>query len=170
MNRHVSAVVLLGTVVLAGCDTSAPSATLGPLTTALQSDQAPADGNGNKQVFIIDDGPTPVACPNGEVISRHITGWFQVRLFDQGDSRNVELDVFHQNFTFTNAAGKSWTWEDIGPVQFSLEDGQLMAAIPGRSAGTIIGRFVINLETGEVVFEAGQDVAVPRVYACERLT
>jgi hypothetical protein len=171
MSRQILAVAFLGTLVaVTACDTPTSIAAPAAMTVALKSAQAPADGNGNKQVFTIDVGPDPITCPNGEVISRHITGWVQVRFFDQGGSRNVELDVFHQNFTFTNADGKSWTWYDVGPDRVWLEDGDLMVAVTGRAAGANIGRFVINLTTGEVVFQAGKDVAAPRVYACENLT
>ena len=129
---------------------------------------APADGNGNKQVFPISihDQRT---CPNGAILNRHLEGWVQVRIFAQAGNRNVELDVFHLLITFTNSAGESFVWRSTDADRYWVEDGNLMVSVPGRTGGHI-GVFIVNLATGDVVFDSGQDLGPPRDQACAALT
>lgn len=133
---------------------------------------APADGNGNKSVFTV-DFTTNVTCPgSGVVLSRHNEGWFQVRTFSGTGNRNVELDVFHIVLTFTNAAGETYVFRDVGPDHYYLnKDGDLIIAITGRSTGSgVIGHVVINLDTGETLLVAGNEFGSARALACEALT
>ena len=156
----------IGLALLAAC------ADANPLSPALDHPPhfatAPADGNGNKQVFPISvhDQRT---CPNGAILNRHLEGWVQVRTFAQARNQNVELDVFYLVITFTNSAGGSFVWHDVGPDRLWVEDGNLMIALSGRAGGHV-GTLIVNLATGDVVFDAGQDLGLPRDQACAALT
>lgn len=127
MSRPMLAVVLVSSLFAAvGCQAPEP---LGPSTAAPEVARTPADGNGNKevlpiapsvavsefaglpadgngnkQVFVIDINDH-VSCGT-QSLARNIGGWVQVRFFDGAGNRNVELDVFHSHFTFTNSAGR----------------------------------------------------------------
>lgn len=157
---------MLGLALLTACaDTT-------PLSAALEDAplfaQVPADGNGNKQVFPISihDQRT---CPNGAILNRHLEGWVQVRIFAQADNRNVELDAFHLIITFTNSAGESFVWRSTDADRYWVEDGNLMVSVPGRTGGHI-GILIVHLATGDVVFDAGPDLGLPRDQACAALT
>ena len=169
MRRHVFAVVFVGTmVVLAGCETPATVA-LGPINGGRSSAQTPSDGSGNKVVVAV-DFTDAVTCPNGTDLTRHVTGWIQERVFNQDGNRNVVLDVFHIDFIFTNVAGESYVWHEVGPDLLSLENGDLMLLSVGRIGGTVIGVFKRNLSTGEVVLLAGKEVPPRFILACDALT
>jgi hypothetical protein len=165
---------LLATAFVAACvDQTAPS--IGPGAAA--SDQAPAfasapsDGNGNKLAVAFEDD-FPVACPTTDVLEVHIEGWFQGRTFDQVGNPNVVLEVFHALITFTNSAGETYDFHDIGPDHYYLQDGTLFLAFSGHSAGSnVIGHVVVNVDTGETVeFVAGRGFGSPVALACEALT
>jgi hypothetical protein len=128
---------------------------------------APADGNGNKEVTEINDLDVPIDCDGveGPEIWADVTGFFQFREFKQNGNRNVELTVYHVNVFYKNAMGDaytdSWLWRDRGPDRLYFvnnDDGvpELHVAITGRAGLNIIGHFVLNLETGEVIIDAGQ--------------
>ena len=130
----------------------------------------PADGNGNKAVFSADEH-LQVLCPSGDVLRTDVTGWFQVRTFDQPGNRNVELDVFHLLITYTTSAGETFSWRDVGPDHYYLDDGELIVAATGRSTATgFIGHVLINLDTGIVEFVAGKEFGDIDALACARLT
>jgi hypothetical protein len=132
-------------------------------------DGAPADGNGHKRVDVFSFEST-VTCPDGvHTLTRVIAGWVQYRVFGEGSSRTVELDVFHRTFTFTNAAGDVYKEQDVGPVRYWVQDGHLFVANVGRIVGLWVGTFVVDLDTGETIFEAGQELEPARRAACEKL-
>src|SRR5207249_4935555 len=114
MSRHILAVGLVSTLFAAdGCNAPEP---LGPSIAAPEFARPPADGNGNKQVFVIDINDH-VSCGT-QTLARNIGGWVQVRLFGGAGNRGVELDVFHSLFTFTNSAGATFVWRDVGPDRY----------------------------------------------------
>jgi len=150
-----------------GCTNSEPTA---PLTAARASFAAlPADGNGNKAIFSV-DFTDAVSCPDGTDLTRHVTGWVQERVFNQAGNRHVVLDVNHIDFIFTNSAGRSYVWQEVGPDLFWIENGDLMVASTGRVGGVVIGLFKRNLTTGELVQLAGKEVPPRFILACEALT
>src|SRR5256885_4358644 len=156
------AVAALG--VALGCTNSEPTA---PLTVARASFAAvPAGGNDNKVIVPIDFTDAG-SCPNGTDLTRHVTGWVQERVFSQDGNRHVVLDVVHVDFTFTNSAGESYVWREVGRDLFWIENGDLMLASTGRVGGAVIGLFKVNLTTGEVVSLAGKEVPPRFILACE---
>lgn len=83
----------------------------------------------------------------------------------------IEINVFHIEQTVSNAEGETVRLLDVGPDLYYLEDGVLHVAITGRSltGSGVIGRVVINIETGEVVFQAGREVGDYVKGICETL-
>jgi hypothetical protein len=134
--------------------------------------RAPSDGNGNKQVIVFDfDVASPFTCPGGEELRLHAAGWIQVRLFPQSD-RQVELDVFHTVHTWSNSDGETFVDHEIGPDHYYLDqDGNLVVASTGKlTFAGIIGRLVVNLDTGDVLFLTGPGFPDHLVLACNALT
>jgi hypothetical protein len=128
---------------------------------------APADGNGNKVVSELNDLDVPINCDGieGPEIWADVTGFIQFRQFNENGNRNVELTVYHIDIVYKNAMGDaytdSWLWRDRGPdrlyfVTNDNGDPELHVAITGRAGVNIIGHYVLNLVTGEVVLNAGQ--------------
>jgi hypothetical protein len=140
------------------------------MTEDLALARAPSDGNGNKLVFPIDE-TFPVDCGDEELVGSAV-GWIQVKLFEGAGNRNLELDVFHTVLTYTNSAGETFTFRDVGPDHYYVDDdGNLVIAITGRSTGSgVIGHVVINLTTGEVTHVAGKEFGTAEALACEALT
>jgi hypothetical protein len=106
------------------------------------------------------------------VLDVHLEGWLQGRTFDQPDNPNVVLEVFHALITFTNAAGDTYDFHDIGPDHYYIQDGTLFVALSGHSAGSnVIGHVILNVDTGETVeFVAGRGFGSTEALACEALT
>ena len=154
-------------LAVAGCDNPGP---VSPATDELALATTPSDGNGNKVVIPIDE-TFPVDCGDEELLGSAV-GWIQLRLFKGAGNRNLELDVFHTVLTYTNSAGETFTFRDVGPDHYYLDDdGNLIVAISGRSTGSnVIGHVVINLTTGEVTHVAGKEFGSAEALACEALT
>jgi hypothetical protein len=161
----ISVAGILLTVV--SCDNPGPVA---PSTDDLAFATAPSDGNGNKLVFPVDE-TFPVDCGDEELVG-NVVGWVQVRLFKGEGNRNLELDVFHTPITYTNSAGETFTFRDVGPDHYYLDhEGNLIVAITGRSTGSgVIGHVVLNITTGEVTLVAGKVFGSADALACEALT
>jgi len=165
----IAGTLVLGLALLAACaDQTSPTAVHeGPLFA-----QAPADGNGNKEVFSFDlQFPDFVTCEGGATLDLHFVGWLQVRVSSQPNNRNVQLNTVLLMFTYTNAAGEAFVWREVGNDQFYFnENGDLIHVLSGRAGGFgVIGRFVINEATGEVEFVAGKP-GFANDLACDALT
>jgi hypothetical protein len=154
--------------VLNACENQEP---VSPTTDRPVFAGTPADGNGNRLVFPVDE-PFTLDC-GAEDLTGTATGWISVRVFPQPKNRNVELDNFHVVLTYQNSAGETYTFVEAGPahVWFDFDTQQFFVALIGRSAGSgLLGRLVVNLDTGEVVFFAGNPVGPSDDTACETLT
>jgi hypothetical protein len=169
MPNRILTTAFLGTLFLVtGCENSAP---LSQSTDSPALAKAPATGNDNKLVIPVDEDLPSADCGGGEILAGHLDGWVQVRFFGQPSNRNVELDIFHLIHTYTNSAGETFVFRDVGPDQFYIEDGNLIVATTGRSSGSgVIGHVLINLTTGEVEFVAGKEFGSVEALACEALT
>jgi hypothetical protein len=164
MHRSLLPAFVATLFLVTGCESPEPaSPTTG--TPAF----APATGNGHKFVLPIDDEDV-VDCGAGQFLTVHFRGWIQFRVFDEPVERNVELDVFHVVGIFTNTAGKTYRFNDVGPDRYYLDEGNLIISSSGRLGGGIIGHIVTNLTTGETVFVAGKEFAGVEALACEALT
>jgi hypothetical protein len=147
--------------VVGACAQSEP---LSPVARdAVLFERAPADGNGNKIVEVLDfDWPDVTTCPSGATLTLHIVGWLQ-------DRPTKGVVSFYFEFTYANAAGETYVWHQVGLGHFDLdESGNLIAAFNGRTLDNI-GRMVVNLATGELVSAAGR-ASVGDSVVCEALT
>ena len=168
--------LLVVAALLAACQESAgPTALDHPIFSGV-----PADGDGNKLVFDFDID-APITCSSGEEINRNDFGWAQFWVFGPPNNRNVELGVFHDVITFTNADGETFVWRDVGPDRYYMQDGDLFVAIAGTSTGsgntdrteTVAGHVVIRDPfgpTAEVVLIAGNEFGNIDDLACDTLT
>jgi hypothetical protein len=159
-----SRTVLAAAVILpliAGCENGVP---ISPSTESPSFAPAPSP---SKEVVLVDDDFS-VRCDGGDVLAGHLGGFFQV----MGESGgNLALNVFHLVFTFTNEAGETFVFNDVGPDRVYMKNGELFIAITGRSTATgIIGHVVLNLTTGETVLKAGKAFLPLEEQACEALT
>jgi len=157
-------VMLVASFALVACQENATS----PSRTASQASLsgAPSDGNGNKIVFPINVTST-LTCGSGAALTRRDVGWVQAHTLTGGP--NLELDVFHDVITFTNANGDSFVWRDVGPNRVFMQDGNLVIQVSGRANGNL-GTFVIDAATGNVLFSAGPDRGPVEDQACAALS
>lgn len=92
-----------------------------------------------------------------------------------GPSRLVEIDSYSLRLTATNTAtGASIVIRDAGPdvVAFDRTTGHLTIAITGRSTtgSGVIGRVVVDLDTGEVLSQAGNERGFFGEIVCAAIT
>jgi hypothetical protein len=127
----------------------------------------PATGNGHKLVIQIDQPGPDVLCDGGATLQATVQGWIQVRFFEH--SRNLELDVFHIVLRFTNAAGRTYAFREVGPDHYYVRNGSIFIASSGRISGGLIGHVVTNLTSGETVFIAGKQFDGVESLACDAL-
>lgn len=92
----------------------------------------------------------------GFAVQADVSGRITVLVYPGGDRRSVtELNVYAARVVYTNLAnGNAVRVEDTGPDRFFVKDGRAYIAITGRSFN--IGVVVIDLESGEIVHQAGQ--------------
>src|SRR4051794_10607433 len=165
---------LLGLISVLGCsDQTSPMAPASAGGGSVVTTQAPADGNGSKQVNTLNfDVPTPFTCPNGEELNLHVEGWTQVRVFS-GDNSRMELEVFHVVHTWSNSAGETFVDREIGPDRYYIDKntGHLILASTGKlSFAGVMGQIVTDLTTGEVLFVTGPGFPDHLALACAALT
>lgn len=87
----------------------------------------------------------------------------------------VEINAYEFHALVTNVAtGATTTIVDAGPDLFKIDPktGHLLLAITGRSTtgSGVIGRFVIDLDTGEVVAVSGNDLGDFADLICAEIT
>ena len=88
-----------------------------------------------------------------------------------GTGHVLELNLYAIRATYTNPeTGATFRYRDIGPDRLYVKDGRAYVAVTGRSSGSgVIGVVVIDLETGEFVHVAGNDVGDFYDGMCETL-
>ena len=132
-------------------------------------ERAPADGNGNKEIFTIDQQlPDFTTCEGGATLSLHLVGWIQTRNVSQVPQGILP---FHFDFIYSNAAGKTYVWHQVGSERFYFDgNGNLILSVAGRLGyDGNIGRLLVNITTGEVVVVRGKN-AFAEDLACAALT
>lgn len=155
-------------LLVTSCDSPEP---ISPTSETPAFAGVPASGNDNKFVVVFDENFS-LDC-DGEQLAVDFTGWLQGRIFPQASNPNIELDVFHSLFTFTNTAGETFTFRDVGPnhAKIDFDTGVVTVELSGRISGGVIGHLVFNTSTGEVDFIAGNvELAARDALACEALT
>lgn len=150
-----------------GCTNSEP---LSPFTVDRPVfQQAPADGNGNKDIFTIDEQfPDFTTCAGGATLNLHLVGWIQARNVSQVPQAILP---FHFDFIYSNTAGETYVWRQTGSQHFYFnENGDLMLSIAGRLGyDGNIGRLLVNITTGTVEVVRGKGVFAEDL-ACAALT
>lgn len=114
---------------------------------------APSDGNGNQDVIDLDLS-FPITCDNGTELDLHLGGWIQFKEFNGESNKNIDHTIVHIEFTFTNSAGDTFSYLDVGTDRLSVDkDGNLVLQILGRVSDvlglgfSIIGQAVlVNFE------------------------
>jgi hypothetical protein len=102
-------------------------------------------------------------------------GTVTVHTFDRATGRGkIQIDKYWIRDTFTRVStGKTITLNDVGPDLWSYSpEGVLMIALTGRSltGSGVIGRVVINTETGDVEHMAGKPVGSLAEQVCPMLS
>ena len=145
--------------------------------TALPAMAVPASGR-NKIVyeFTEADAQAEAAAASegcGFEIDVELTGWTQTMTFDAGGGNRQQesITVFHGDATFT-AGDRTYHIHDVGPDHYYSVDGVLYVALTGRSltGSGVIGHVIINLDTGEVEFQAGNDQGFYGAAVCAALS
>ena len=174
MKSLILALGLLGLISVLGCsDQTSLTAPASPGGTTTLSTQAPASGNGRKEVIPINvDVPAAASCPNGAELNLNVQGWIQLRFYS-GDNNRVELDNFHVVHTWSNSAGETFVDREILAEHYYIdkETGHLILAFTGKlSFLGIIGKLVIDIDTDEVLFVTGPGFPDHLAQACAALT
>ena len=151
---------------LLSCDPSSPG---DPGSTLSEPSFAAADGNENKFVFPVHI-ERPERCPDGTELNLVVDGYIQGRFFPQANNRNVQLTVYHNTWTFTNTAGETFVFREVGPDHVYMRDGKLYVSVIGRMPFGPVGHLIFDLATGDLVFEAGRDFGEVVLQACEALS
>ncbi len=131
-------------------------------------------GNDNKFVWPFQFN-WQVECGGGQILDVDFSGTGQFML--KSGKKNIELDIWHNTWLYTNAAGDTFRWIDTGPDRFYYdENGDLIITVTGRATASgpnrdevNIGHMVFNTQTGEVEFIAGQYLGALDDMACEAL-
>jgi len=159
-------ILLVGAMVVAlGCANTEPVSP--PIGDGALFQLAPADGSRKIVSPIEFTIPGFTTCADGTTLDLQIVGWIQDRPGSDPAPRLGVVD-FAFEFTFLNAAGESYVWHQVGSALFQPdENGDMIIATAGRTLD-LIGRIVINGETGEVLSVAGRQPQVEAT-ACAAL-
>ncbi len=150
MRRSRSALASLATIALLVGVTAPTAVAAGPERTVIDLNDPQIDFD--ESAWASDGCGFPIRAE----VSDHII----VLVFPDG-RRRVETNVYNQRVTYTNiATGASTRLRDIGPDRTYWLDGRLVAAITGRSVtgSGVIGLVIVDFNTGEVLFQAGNEV------------
>lgn len=92
----------------------------------------------------------------GFPVDADVSGHIGFLLFPGGGAQSVqELHLYAVRIAYTNPAnGNTVRATDVGPDRIYVKNGRLYIAITGRSFN--IGVFIIDLETEDVVHQAGK--------------
>jgi len=100
----------------------------------------------------------------GVDVTAEAEGWIKIiplATAGKGRRQPLELNIYHlSKLILTSDHGTFTSPLDVGPDVIYVEDGVVKVAITGRSTtgSGVIGRVVINTETGEIEHEAGRRV------------
>ena len=154
-------------------------ASLATLAILLAAVPAALAAGPTREVFDLDDPQIDVdesawvsgLC--GFAVDAQVSGRIQAVVYPEGRRHVIEIDHYVQRVTYTNLeTGRVVKLRDIGPDRFYIRDGRLYVAVTGRAVTSQgnIGQVVIDLETNEVVFRAGNDVGLFNDQLCDALS
>lgn len=108
----------------------------------------------------------------GFPVDADVSGRIAFKVFPSDRRGVVELDIYGIRVTYVNPATGAWVkLRDIGPDRFFVKHGQAYVAITGRSANGsgVYGVVIIDLQTGEVVHNAGKDAGIFNDWFCDAI-
>ena len=131
-------------------------AAMGVSMLAIPAAMAGPGSNQNKDVFpIIFDAPGAVDCGEGSFLDVSVDGWVQVMVYND-TNKHIDRAIFHVEAVFTNSAGDTFRYIDVGPDKFYMDkDGNLVHTVTGRPADG--GGFALS---GHMVFVNDELVSV----------
>jgi hypothetical protein len=97
----------------------------------------------------------------GAPIAVDLSGKVEIIVFDKSQQAGVtEVDAYETRATFTNTdTGATTSLVDAGPdlLKYDAKTGRVVLAITGRSltGSGVVGRVVVDLDTGEILSVAG---------------
>jgi hypothetical protein len=110
----------------------------------------------------------------GFPIDAELSGHVIVTSFPKESTPGVfALNVYGVRVTYTNPeTGKVARLRDVGPDRFFVKGGVAYVAVTGRSetGSGIVGVVIIDLTTGDVVHQAGNDIGVIYDRLCAALS
>lgn len=168
----LSVLAVVGAVACGETPTE-PVLSADPLAPSFDQGGLPNDGSGDKQVIPINFA-FQLDCGAGS-LDVTVEGWLQVHFFGP-DNRNLFVRNAHIVSTYTNAAGDTWVFRDVGADRLWVaSNGDLMIAMKGRvgftvTGGAVIGQIVLNLTQQQIVSVSGQSLPNADDMACDVLT
>jgi hypothetical protein len=151
-------------------------ASLASLAVVLATASTVLAGPPTRQIISLDDPAIDVdesawatdLC--GFPVEADVSGHIQELAYD-GTGHVLGLDVYAIRATYRNPdTGATFRYRDIGPDRLFVKDGRVYVAVTGRSSGSgVIGVVVIDIETGDVVHVAGNEVGDFYDGMCETL-
>lgn len=132
-----------------------------------------AAGPTREVVLLEDSAVFDEVCP-GFPVRIDFTGKETYIVFGEGARRVGEIDTYLYVTTYTNTQnGTSLSIRDSGPDRWYVDDGRLYIAVTGRPTTStgVIGVVIIDFETFDIVFQAGNEDYVPTYFStlCDRL-
>lgn len=172
MRWRIPLVAVLALFVAVSCDQQPVEP---PTDAAAATPLFAPKSNANKEVWAFQFYWT-VDCGGGQILDVDFSGTGQFML--KNGKKNIELNVWHNTWLYTNAAGDTFRWIDTGPDRFYYnDDGDLIITVTGTSTASgpgrdevNVGHMVYNMDTEQVEFIAGRDLGLLDDMACEALT
>jgi len=168
MRWRIALAALFAGLVAVGCDQQ-PAA---PATDQVaQTPLFAPHANQNKDVWAF-QFYWDVDCGGGQILNVDFSGTGQFML--KNGKHNIELNIWHNKWLYTNSSGDTFLWIDTGPDRFYYNDsGELIITVTGTSTASgpnrdaiNVGHMVFNIDTGQVEFIAGRDLGLLDDMAC----
>jgi hypothetical protein len=108
----------------------------------------------------------------GFPVEADISGHIDAMSHDKSGPGTFDKTSYHVYVTYRNPAnGARFTLRDVGPDRAYVKDGVAYVAVTGRSeTGTgRTGVTKIDLSTGEIVHQSGNDIGLYYDYFCDEL-
>jgi len=162
LRRAVVFTSVIGTLLVLA---ASPAAAVKPLKITF--DLADPIGDAQMSAALSDYCGAPIQAVSGGTVTIHVVA-------AADDTFKHEIDKWQIHDSFINLETQVTLFmHDVGPDHYWIgKDGHLYVAVIGRSlTGTgVIGRVVIDTETGRIVSQAGKDVGSFFDQVCDALT
>ena len=109
----------------------------------------------------------------GFPVIANYAGHIQFKTLDRTGPGTIDLAVYGIRIDYRDPAnGATYKSRDIGPDRVYVQDGVLFVAVTGRSEGGagVVGVVKIDLETGEIVHQSGNEIGFLYDHLCDDLS